>query len=116
MKQCCENPDIHEALLSSVMERMPDENMLIDLSDLFKMFSDHSRLKILYALYLGEMSVCDLANMLEMSQSAVSHQLRILRQSKLVRTRRAGKEIYYSLDDDHIGKILSLALEHVTEL
>ena len=82
MKQCCENPDIHEELLSSVMERMPDENMLIDLSDLFKMFSDHSRLKILYALYLSEMSVCDLANMLEMSQSAVSHQLRLLRVSR----------------------------------
>ena len=105
MKQCCENPDIHEALLSSVMERMPDENMLIDLSDLFKMFSDHSRLKILYALYLGEMSVCDLANMLEMSQSAVSHQLRLLRGAELVKFRREGKSVFYSLDDEHVAQI-----------
>ncbi len=115
MKQCCENPDIHEALLSSVMERMPDENMLIDLSDLFKMFSDHSRLKILYALYLGEMSVCDLANMLEMSQSAVSHQLRLLRGAELVKFRREGKSVFYSLDDEHVAQIIHMGMSHISE-
>ena len=114
-KQCCENPDIHEEVLSSVLERMPEENMLIDLSDLFKMFSDHSRLKILYALYLSEMSVCDLANMLEMSQSAVSHQLRTLKNSKLVKFRREGKTVFYSLDDEHVRLILGQGMEHLCE-
>ena len=80
------------------------------------MFGDSTRAKILAALFVSEMCVACITEILNMNVSAVSHQLRILRQSKLVRTRRAGKEIYYSLDDDHIGKILSLALEHVTEL
>ena len=112
-KPCCEAPDIHDDILSSIAGKMPDENMLIDLSDLFKMFSDHSRLKILYALYLSEMSVCDLSNSLEMSQSAVSHQLRLLRGAGLVKFRREGKSVFYSLDDEHVTQIIHMGMSHI---
>ena len=114
-KPCCDSPDLHEDILASVLGKMPDENMLIDLSDLFKMFSDHSRLKILYALYLSEMSVCDLADSLDMSQSAVSHQLRLLRGAELVKFRREGKSIFYSLDDEHVSQIIHMGMSHILE-
>ena len=106
----------HAATVKRARELMPDEDVLTDIAELFKVFGDSTRTKILAALSVSEMCVACITEILNMNVSAVSHQLRILRQSKLVRTRRAGKEIYYSLDDDHIGKILSLALEHVTEL
>jgi ArsR family transcriptional regulator len=94
---------------------MPDDEALYDLADLFRVFGDSTRIKILYALHDTELCVCDIANLLDMSQSAVSHQLRVLKDSKLVRFRRDGKTVYYALDDDHVRSILSLGMEHVEE-
>ncbi|MCH5162457.1 MAG: helix-turn-helix transcriptional regulator [Clostridiales bacterium] len=94
---------------------MPDEELLTDMAELFKVFGDSTRTKILAALDESEMCVCCISAILNMSVSAVSHQLRILRHSKLVKTRRVGKEIYYSLDDVHVGEIFEKALEHVKE-
>jgi ArsR family transcriptional regulator len=94
---------------------MPDDEVLYDLADLFRVFGDSTRIKILYALHDEELCVCDIANRLEISQSAVSHQLRVLKDSKLVRFRRDGKTVYYALDDDHVRSILSLGMEHVEE-
>ncbi len=108
-------PHVHEKTVQEVRAKMPDEDLLVDISELFKVFGDSTRTKILAALSASEMCVACISELLNMSVSAVSHQLRILRQSKLVKTRRDGKEIYYALDDEHIGSIFALALEHVTE-
>ena len=106
---------VHGATVRRARELMPDEDLLTDIAELFKVFGDSTRTKILAALAASEMCVCCISSILNMTTSAVSHQLRILRQSKLVKTRRVGKEIYYSLDDDHIGRIFETALEHVKE-
>ena len=111
-----EDEDEHTVVAEKIKSSMPDEDLLVDISELFKVFGDSTRTKILAALSCSECCVCCLSSVLGMSVSAVSHQLRILRQSKLVKTRRIGKEIYYSLDDEHIGEIFSTALEHVKEL
>ncbi|MDR0551734.1 MAG: metalloregulator ArsR/SmtB family transcription factor [Spirochaetaceae bacterium] len=119
----CEVTVIHEDVVRSVAEKMPDEEVLLDLADLYKMFADSTRVKIISALVnatphlneLGEMCVCDIAALLGMTESAISHQLRLLRQSKLVKYRRDGKVVYYSLDDDHVRDILKLGLEHTKE-
>ncbi len=108
--------DIHGETVARVKAAMPDEELLADMAELFKVFSDTTRTKILAALSESEMCVCCISSILGMTVSAVSHQLRILRQCKLVKTRRVGKEIYYSLDDEHIGEIFRTALEHVKEL
>jgi ArsR family transcriptional regulator len=94
---------------------MPEEETLLNLADLFKMFGDSTRVKILCALFNAEMCVCDIAALLGMTQSAISHQLRALRQTKLVKYRRDGKVVYYSLDDDHVKNIFDLGLLHVCE-
>ena len=94
---------------------MPDDEVLYELADLFRVFGDSSRIKILYALHDSELCVQDLANAVQLSQSAVSHQLRVLKDSKLVRFRRDGKTVYYALDDDHVRSILSLGMEHIEE-
>lgn len=91
------------------------ESLLYDVAELFKIFGDSTRIRILYALLSQEMCVCEIATLLTMTKSAVSHQLRILRQTKLVKNRRRGKEVYYSLDDDHVATIINLALEHAKE-
>ncbi|MBQ6387858.1 MAG: helix-turn-helix transcriptional regulator [Ruminococcus sp.] len=93
----------------------PDLDLLFELADLFKVFGDSTRLRILYALADGEMSVLCIADVLNMEQSTVSHQLRVLRNNKLVRARRNGKQIYYSLDDDHVNKIIKMGIEHLME-
>ena len=111
-----EEEDEHTRTAEKIKSAMPDEDMLVDIAELFKVFGDSTRTKILAALSCSECCVCCLSSVLGMSVSAVSHQLRILRQSKLVKTRRIGKEIYYSLDDEHIGEIFTTALEHVKEL
>ena len=98
----CECEEIHEDLLKIVNETMPDEEELYDLADLFKVFADSTRIRILFVLFESEVCVCDLAKVLNMTQSAVSHQLRILKQNKLVKNRREGKSIFYSLADDHV--------------
>ena len=96
-------------------EDLPDEELLYDLADLFKVFSDTTRIKILYALHDDELCVQDIANAVQLSQSAVSHQLRVLKDSKLVRFRREGKTVFYALDDDHVRSILSMGMDHIEE-
>ncbi|MBQ2805244.1 MAG: helix-turn-helix transcriptional regulator [Clostridia bacterium] len=94
---------------------MPDIDTLYDVAELFKVFGDSTRIRILSALLGQELCVCDLCSLLDMTKSAISHQLRILRQTKLVKNRRSGKEVYYSLDDDHVATIISIAIEHTKE-
>ena len=111
----CELIHVHEDIVGKVKENMPDEETLYDLADLFRIFADSTRIKILYVLYASEMCVCDIAQLLGMTQSAISHQLRALKQSKLVKYRREGKTVFYSLADDHVVAILAQGMEHVTE-
>ena len=94
---------------------LPSHEILFDVADFFKIFGDSTRIKILWSLFFSEMCVCDMCAVLRMEQSAVSHQLRILKQSRLVKYRRDGKVVYYSLDDDHVKAIINQALEHVKE-
>ena len=103
------------ALCRRVTEAMPDEESLYDLAELFKVFGDTTRIRILYALFESEMCVCDIAEILNMTQSAISHQLRVLKQARLVRSRRAGKQIYYFLADDHVRTIIGQGMDHVNE-
>lgn len=106
---------VTQKVLEKVEEKMPPEEELQDLADFFKVFGDATRLKILYVLLCSEMCVYDIANMLGMSQSAISHQLRVLKQMDLVKNRREGKTIFYSLADSHIVTILSQGLDHIEE-
>lgn len=105
----------HVNLVDQVRSHMPDDDLLCDAAELFKVFGDTTRTKILSALFEHELSVCCISEIVNMSASAVSHQLRILRQTKIVKSRRQGKEIFYSLDDEHIAKIYRMALEHLQE-
>ena len=105
----------NEDVVSKVLENQPDDEYLYDLADLFKTFGDSTRIKILYALYENEMCVYDIANILNMTQSAISHQLRILKQNRLVKYRKEGKTVLYSLADEHVFTILSQGIEHVEE-
>lgn len=112
---CCESVEVHEDLLKIVNETMPDETELYDLAELFKVFGDSTRIRILFVLFSAEVCVCDLAQTLKMTQSAISHQLRILKQNKLVKSRREGKSIFYSLADDHVRTIIDQGREHIEE-
>ena len=100
-------------VMAKIQEELPDDEILYDLAELFKVFGDSTRIKILYTLFERELCVCDIAQALNMSQSAISHQLRVLKQNRLVKFRRAGKEVYYSLDDAHVHDILATGLEHL---
>lgn len=111
----CDCEVIHSELVEAVKQKMPDECELCDLSDFFKMFGDSTRIKIISALDAGEMCVCDLAFLLNMSKSAISHQLGTLRQCNLVSNRRAGKVVYYSLTDRHVQDIFEMGLDHIRE-
>ena len=113
--ELCDRVETHEVLLNKARREMPDEEQLYDLADLFKVFADSTRIRILYALFASEMCVCDIAELLDMTQSAISHQLRTLKQAKLVRSRREGKSVFYSLDDNHIVKIIDQGMAHVKE-
>ena len=104
-------PDV----VSRLREDLPDDEVLYDLAELFRMFADSTRIKILYALFESELCVGDIAQLLNLSQSSVSHQLRLLKNSKLVKFRREGKAIFYSLDDDHVRSMIALGMEHVEE-
>lgn len=106
---------VHEDVVKRVLETQPEDEYLYDLAELFKVFGDTTRIKILYALLESELCVGDIAQILGLSQSAVSHQLRILKDSKLVKFRRNGKIIFYSLDDDHVRNMISMGMEHVEE-
>ena len=111
----CDCDTIHDAVVEDVREHMPDEEALLDLADLFKVFGDSTRVKILCALLRAEMCVCDISVLLGMTKSSISHQLRVLRQTKLVKNRRDGKIVYYSLNDEHVETIFNQGLLHVTE-
>lgn len=109
----CDHTVIHEDRIKKVVANMPPEEELNQLAQLFKVFGDHTRVRIIHALFQCEMCVCDLACLLGITQSAVSHQLRGLKQANIVKHRREGKVVYYSLDDDHIAEIFAISLSHV---
>ena len=113
--EACEKREIHSDVLKRVTENMPDEHELYDLAELFKVFGDSTRIRILFVLFEAEVCVCDLAEALHMTQSAISHQLRILKQNKLVKNRREGKSVFYSLADAHVRSIIAQGLEHIEE-
>lgn len=112
---CCAEHHNHADILAKLDQEMPDENELADLAELFKIFGDTTRIRILFVLFEAEVCVCDIADSLKMTQSAISHQLRILKQSKLVKSRRDGKSIFYSLADGHVRDIIAQGLEHIEE-
>lgn len=113
--ECCDCNEIHEDLLKIVNDTMPEETELYDLAELFKVFGDSTRIRILFVLFEAEVCVCDLAKVLNMTQSAISHQLRILKANKLVNSRREGKSVFYSLADGHVRTIIAQGREHVEE-
>ena len=113
--QSCVLKETHPSLIEAAEEQMPDEEILYDLAELFKVFGDSTRVKILFVLFQSEMCVCDIAELLHMTQSAISHQLRVLKQSQLVKYRREGKTVFYSLADDHVKTILGQGLDHIAE-
>ena len=101
--------------VKTVLDKMPPDEMLYDLAELFKVFGDSTRARIICALNIEEMCVCDLAALLSMTQSAISHQLRLLKVSRIVKSRKQGRVVYYSLDDAHIGQIFAMAFDHIME-
>ncbi len=111
----CEYMHVHEEIVERVNRLMPEEEQLFDLAELFKIFGDSTRVKILFVLFESEMCVCDIAQLLGMTQSAISHQLQVLKKSKLVKYRREGKTVFYSLADGHVHTILDQGMEHIAE-
>lgn len=111
----CDCDVIHAEVVDKVKQQLPEEEKLYDLADFFKLFADSTRIKILWALDMEEMCTCDLAVLLNMTKSAISHQLKTLRQDKLVKYRREGKNVFYSLKDEHVKNILEIGLEHIEE-
>ena len=111
----CNCTIIHEDVVNKVKECIPEEETLYDLADLFKIFGDTTRIKILCGLFQAEMCVCDIAALLGMTQSAISHQLRVLKQARLVKYRKEGKVVYYSLEDEHVKRIFDQGLIHISE-
>lgn len=107
--------DTRGDIIRSIQAKQPDIEVLYDLAELFKVFGDSTRIRILYSMFEKELCVNDIARLLNLSQSSVSHQLRILKTSKLVKFRREGKSIFYSLDDEHVRAIISMGMEHVEE-
>lgn len=111
----CEYLCVHEDTVKKVINDMPEEEKLYDLAELFKIFGDSTRIKILYALFEAELCVCDIAQLLNVSQTAVSHQLRVLKTNKLVKCRKEGKNVFYSLADDHVCSIINQGMDHINE-
>ena len=111
----CKTTVVHQELVDAVNKSMPRDEVLYDLAEIFKVFGDSTRIKILYSLFKNQMCVCDIAQIVSVSQSAISHQLRLLKQAKLVKYRKVGKIVYYALDDNHIKKIFNAGLTHVEE-
>lgn len=112
---CCGYMHLHEDVVRRVESEMPEEGALFDLAELFKVFGDSTRIRILYLLFESEMCVCDIAQLLGMTQSAISHQLQVLKKSKLVKYRRQGKTVFYSLADAHVRAIIGQGMEHISE-
>jgi ArsR family transcriptional regulator len=113
--ESCNCTIIHNDIVEQVRKELPEDETLYDLAELFKVFGDSTRIKIICALFQSEMCVCDIAAVLGGTQSAVSHQLRVLKQAKLVKYRKEGKVVYYSLDDEHVQGIFNLGLTHINE-
>lgn len=111
----CDCQMIHEDRVNAVQEKMPPDEILYDLAELFKIFGDTTRIKILYVLLESEMCVCDIAYVLNMKQSAISHQLRVLKQARLIKYRKEGKVVFYALDDEHVKHIFDQGLVHIQE-
>ena len=112
----CQEEELHPEAIHRVQEKLPQDEVLYDLAELFKIFGDSTRVKILYALLEAEeLCVCDIASLMDVTQSAVSHQLRVLKNSKLVKFRKEGKTVFYSLADEHVIRILSQGMEHIME-
>ena len=111
----CDHVHVHNDVVKNVTDLLPPDELLYDLAELFKVFGDSTRIRILYALFEAEMCVCDIAELLNMTVSAISHQLRVLKQAGLVKFRREGKTVFYSLADDHVRTILNQGMEHVEE-
>ena len=112
----CQVICVHDELVREVKEQMLSSELLMDLANLFKVLGDHTRVRILQALHTSELCVCNLVEVLGMSQSAISHQLRVLRTSKIVKHRKEGKNVFYSLDDQHIYSLINIGLQHVQEV
>ena len=110
-----ENKGIHDDIVDALQQKLPDTDRLSDLADLFKLFGDSTRIRILWALSESEMCVCDLCALLKMKQPTISHQLKNLKLARIVKPRRDGKVIFYALDDEHIRKLLDLGMEHIQE-
>lgn len=113
--ECCDFLHAHEDVVETVRQKLPGEDTLYDLTELFRIFGDSTRIRILYVLFEAEMCVCDIAALLGMTQSAISHQLRALKNARLVKSRREGKTVFYALADDHVKTIIDQGLEHVSE-
>lgn len=111
----CDCSVVHEAAVHCVTEKMLSDADFAQVTTFFKVLGDPTRMRIIWALEQHELCVCDIANILDMTKSAVSHQLRTLRQTKIVKARRSGKEVFYSLDDEHISRIYKMAMEHLSE-
>ncbi len=111
----CKTYFVHRDVVKEVLKTIQKDEILYDLSDFFKMFGDATRIKILQALFISELCVCDLADLLKISQSAVSHQLRTLRHANLVKFRKEGKVVFYSLKDDHVKEIIDIGMQHINE-
>lgn len=111
----CDYIHVHKDIVEKVNNSMPKEEQLYNLADLFKLFGDSTRIKILYVLFESEMCVCDIAKILNMTQSAISHQLKSLKQNSLVKFRREGKTVFYSLADSHVKTIINQGMEHIME-
>ena len=111
----CECLHVHTDAIKAVKAQLPSDETLFELSDLFKLFGDTTRIKILYLLFEKELCVCDIAALLNMTQSAISHQLKVLKNSKLVKFRREGKVVFYRLSDNHVKSIIAQGMEHLTE-
>ena len=111
----CEEHELHVELLNSINEKMPGDEKIFDLAELFKMFGDSTRMKILFVLFESEACTCDLAEVLKMTPSAISHQLKTLQRAMLVKSRRDGRAVYYSLTDDHVRTMIEQGMEHIEE-
>lgn len=111
----CDFIHVHSDIIQKVKDQMPEEEKLMDLAEFFKVFGDTTRIRILYVLFQSEMCVCDIASLLNMTQSAISHQLKTLKQMQLVKYRREGKTVFYSLSDGHIKTIINQGMEHICE-
>ncbi len=116
MEDICEINIIHQDIVENVKNVMPQDDLIYDLAEFYKVFADSTRMKIIYALMENELCVCDIAAIVGTTQSAISHQLRILKQAKLVKYKKDGKVVYYSLDDEHIAEIVKKGREHIEEL